>query len=68
MAMLQSISLEPKAGAFIFGVINHVPDVFSSIEHVVKENDQVIFELEVLRGKILSMSNPSYLQTTASRD
>ena len=38
MAVLQSTSLEPKARAFISRVINRAPKVFSSIEHVVKEN------------------------------
>ena len=72
MAMLQSASLEPEAGAFIYGVIHHAPELFSSIEHVVKENAQVMFELEKLgkggKGGNLSMSNPSYLLTRASRD
>ena len=44
-------SLEPKAGAFISRVINRAPKLFSSIEHVVTENAQVIFELEELMGK-----------------
>ena len=48
--------------------LNHSPKVFSSIEHVVKENAQVIFELEELRGKGPSMSNLSYLLIRASRD
>ena len=38
MAVLQSASLEPKARAFISRVISQAPEVFSSIEHVVKEN------------------------------
>ena len=51
MAVLQSTSLEPEAGDFISRIINHAPTVFSSIAHVVKENAQVMFELEELRGK-----------------
>ena len=42
MTMLQSASLEPKAGAFISRVIHRALEVFSSIEHVVKKNSQVI--------------------------
>ena len=66
--MLQSASLGPKARAFISGVIHHAPKLFSSIDHVVNENAQVMSELEKLRRKNLSMSNPSYLLTRASRD
>ena len=51
MAVLQSASLKPEVGAFIYGVINRAPKVFSSIKHVVKENAQVITELEELRGE-----------------
>ena len=51
MAMVQSASLEPEVGAFIYGVITCAPEVFSSIEHVVNENGQVISELEELRGE-----------------
>ena len=51
MAVLQSASLELEVGAFIYRVINCALEVFSSIEHVVKENAQVIYELEELRGK-----------------
>ena len=51
MAVLQSASLDLEAGTFLFGVIHRVPEVFSSIEHVVKENAQVIFELEKLKKK-----------------
>ena len=69
MAVLQFASLEHEVGAFIFGVIHRTLEVFSSNEHVVKENSQVISELEKLRGKKnLSMSNPSYLLTKASKD
>ena len=71
MAMLQSTSLEPEAKAFIYEVIHCAPKVFSSIKHVVKENAQVISKLEKLRGggeRDLSMSNPSYLVTKASKD
>ena len=39
IAVLQSASLEPEVGAFISWVIHHAPEVFSSIEHVVKENN-----------------------------
>ena len=69
IALLQSTSLDPKAEIFLYGVIHRAPEVFSSIEHVVKENAQVIFELEKLREKKnLSMSNLSYLLTRVSRD
>ena len=69
MVVLQSASLEPTIEAFISRVIHCTPEVFSSIEHVVKENAQVMSELEKLREKKnLSMSNPSYLLTRASRD
>ena len=51
MAVLQSIFLEPKVGAFISGVIHHALEVFSSIEHVVKENAQVMSEWEKLKEK-----------------
>ena len=51
MAMLQSASLKPNVGAFIYGVIHCAPKVFSSIEYVVKENVQVMSELEKLKGK-----------------
>ena len=39
-----------EAGAFIYGIINYALAVFSSIEHVVKENAQVMSELEKLKG------------------
>ena len=69
MAVLQSTSLDPEAKIFLFGVTHHALEVFSSTEHVVKENAQVIYELEKLREKKnLIMSNPSYLLTRASRD
>ena len=51
MAVLQSISLEHEARAFISRIINRAPAVFSSIEHVVKENAQMVSKLEELRGK-----------------
>ena len=51
MAVLQSASLDPKAGTFLYRVTHHAPEVFSSIEHVVKENTQVISKLEKLREK-----------------
>ena len=54
---------------FLYGVIHRALKVFSSIEHVVKENDQVIYELEKLREKKnLSIGNLSYLLTRESRD
>ena len=69
MAVLQSASLDPEAEIFLSGVTHYAPKVFSSIEHLVKENAQMISELEKLREKKnLSMSNPSYLLTKASRD
>ena len=51
MAVLQSGSLEPKDGSFIYGVIHRAHEVFSSIVHVVKENAQVMFDLEKLKRK-----------------
>ena len=51
MAVLQSVSLDPEAEIFLSGVTYHAPEVFSSIEHVVMENAQVISELEKLREK-----------------
>ena len=63
MVMLQSASLEPEVRDFIFGVINHALEVFSSIEHVVKENSQVISELEELRGE-----KSNYEQSKLSTD
>ena len=51
MVVLQSASLKLVVRAFIYGVVNCAPKVFSSIEHVVKENAQVISELEELMGK-----------------
>ena len=51
MAVLQSTSLKLEARAFISRVINYAPNVFSSIENVVKENAKVIYELEELRGE-----------------
>ena len=53
MAMLQLASLELVARAFISRVIHRDPDLISSIEHVVKENAQVMFELEKLREKTI---------------
>ena len=49
MVVLQSPSLKPWA--FISRVIHRYLEVFSSIEHVVKENYQVTSELEELRGE-----------------
>ena len=51
MAVLQFASLDPEAEIFLSGVTHRAPEVFSSIEHVVKENAQVISELEKLREK-----------------
>ena len=51
MVVLQSASRDPEVKIFLYGVTHHAPEVFSSIEHVVKENTQVIFELEKLREK-----------------
>ena len=51
MAVLQSSSFDLEARTFLYGVIHYDPKVFSSIEHIVKENVQVIFELEKLREK-----------------
>ena len=51
MAVLHFTSLEPEVWDFISRVIHRVHEVFSSIEHVVKENDQVMFESEKLKGK-----------------
>ena len=49
IVVLQSASLDPEADIFLYGVTHRAPKVFSSIEHVVKENAQVIYELEKLR-------------------
>ena len=69
MAVLQSSSLDLEAETFLSGVTHRAPEVFSFVEHVVKENAQVIFVLEKLREKKnLSMSNPSHLLTRTSRD
>ena len=51
MAVLQSASLDTEAEIFLHGVTHRALEVFSSIEHVVKENSQVISELEKLREK-----------------
>ena len=51
MVVLQSTSLDPEVEIFLSGVTDRVPEVFSSIEHVVKENSQVISELEKLRER-----------------
>ena len=51
MAVLQSASLDPKVEIFLYGVTHRSPEVLSSIEHVVKKNAQVIYELEKSRGK-----------------
>ena len=45
MTVLKSTS-HKQAWVFIYGVVQIAPKVFSSIEHVVKENAQVMFELE----------------------
>ena len=51
MAVLQSASLYPKAKIFLYGVTHRAPEVFYSIDHVVKENAQLISELEKPRKK-----------------
>ena len=51
MVVLQSASLKSEDKAFIYGVIHSAIEVFSSIVHVVKENAQVMYELEKLKGK-----------------
>ena len=51
MAVLQSASLEHEAKVFISRVIHHALEVFSSIVHVVKENVQVMYELEKSKGE-----------------
>ena len=51
MAVLQYASLDPKAEIFLSRVTHCAPEVFSSIKHVVKDNVQVIYELEKLREK-----------------
>ena len=51
MAILQSASLDPKVEIFLYKVTHHALEVFSSIEHVVKENAKVISEVEKLREK-----------------
>ena len=51
MAVLPSASFNLEARTFLSGVTHIAPKVFSSIEHVVKKNAQVIFELEKLREK-----------------
>ena len=51
MTVLQSASLDPEVEIFLYGVTHRAPEVFYSIEHVVKENAQVISELEKLREK-----------------
>ena len=63
MAVLQSSSLDPEAEIFLYGVTHRAPEVFSSIEHVVKENAQVISELEKLREK-----KSEYEQSKLSND
>ena len=51
MTVLQYVSLDLEVVIFLSRVTHHAPEVFSSIEHVVKENAQVIYELEKLREK-----------------
>ena len=69
MTVLQSSSLDLEAKIFLYAVTHRAPKVFSSIEHVVKENAQMISKFEKSREKKnLSISNPSYLLTKASRD
>ena len=69
MVVLQFASLDLKVEIFLSRVTHHAPEVFSSIDHVVKENAQVLSKLEKLKEKKnLSMSNPSYLLIKASKD
>ena len=51
IVVLQSASLDPEVGTFLSGVTHRSLEVFSSIEHVVKENAQAISKLEKLREK-----------------
>ena len=51
MTVLQYVSLDLEVVIFLSRVTHRAPEVFSSIEHVVKENAQVIYELEKLREK-----------------
>ena len=51
MEVLQSASLDPEAEIFLSRVTHHALEVFSSIEHVIKENAQVISKMEKLREK-----------------
>ena len=51
MAVLQSASRNPEVEIFLSRVTHHAPEVFSSIDHVVKENGQAISELEKFREK-----------------
>ena len=48
MAVLQSFSLDLEAKIFLSRVTHRDLEVFSSIEHVVKQNAQVISEMEKL--------------------
>ena len=43
MVVLQSASLDPEVGTFLSRVIHCAPELFSFIDHVVKENAQAIF-------------------------
>ena len=63
MEVLQSPSLDPEVEIFLYGFIHRSLEVFSSIKHVVKENAQVIFELEKLREK-----KSKYKQSKLSTD
>ena len=63
MALLQSASLNPKSEILLYGVTHCASEVFSSIEHVVKVNAQVIFELEKLREKKIYEYEKSKLST-----
>ena len=64
MVVLQSTSLDPEVEIFLYGVTHRVPEVFSSIEHLVKENAQVISELEKLRER----KKYEYKQSKLSND
>ena len=63
MVVLQSASLNAEAEIFFYGVTHYAPEVFSSIEHVGKENAQVISKLEKLKEK-----NSEYEQSKLSTD
>ena len=57
MTVLQFASLDHEAQIFLSRVTHRAPEVFSSIENVVKENAQVIYEYEQSK---LSCNTPNY--------